>query len=353
MPYSINFSTGTVTVQPNQIDNTKNITLIGRYITNYGQYLNQDLANLLQNFADVSNPDVSKSVPGQLWYDTSHNLLNVFNGTDYVPVVPKDPIATVIGEVILDDHQPSPVAHNVLSFYLASTRIGIFSTDTEFTPAVAINGYTTIKPGLNLNTINSAIFAGTSLDSQHLSGYTALQFMRSDTDTTNSGNVTVTGSVITGTGVALDSLQQSIIQYLNNNIQVLNSTPSGQIVFTIADAASNQTDILTLDKTRAYFALPVVTRDLYVSNSSVLGSNSQVFITGGLSGQVLTTDGTGNLSWSTPVTVTSEVFPVGDYGTLASDYNYLNSAEFGTVKGYDLATQPKYGTTTVDLGSLV
>ena len=39
MPYNINFSTGNVTVQPNQIDNSKNVTLIGRYITNYGQYV--------------------------------------------------------------------------------------------------------------------------------------------------------------------------------------------------------------------------------------------------------------------------------------------------------------------------
>jgi hypothetical protein len=216
-----------------------------------------------------------------------------------------------------------------------------------------VAGFTTIKPGLNLSSINGALFAGTSTDSQHLAGYTALQFMRSDTDTSNSGNVTVTGSVIAETGVALDALKKSIIQYLNNNIQVLNSTPSGQIVFTIADAASNQTDILTLDKNRAYFQLPLVTRDLYVSNSAVLGSNAQVYITGGLAGQVLTTDGTGNLSWSTPVTVTVETLPVGDWGTLAADYNYLNSAEYGTVKGYDCATQPKYGITTVDLGGLV
>jgi len=352
MPYNINFSTGTVIVQPNQIDDSKNITLIGRYITNYGQYLNQDLANLLQNFAGSSNPDIVKSVPGQLWYDTALHNLKVFNGTSYVPVVPVDPLGTVVGETILDNASPS-VSHNVLSFYLVGTRVGIFSTSAEFTPAITISGFTTIKPGLNLNTTNGAVFAGTSTNSQKLAGYTALQFMRSDTDTTNSGNVTVTGTVTANTGVALDSLQKSIIRYLNNNLQVLNSTPSGQIIFTIADAGSVQTDILILDKTRAYFSLPVVTKDLIVSNSAVLGSNSHIYITGGLNGQVLTTDGTGNLSWSTPVTITVETLPTGDYGTLAGDYNYLNSAEYGTVKGYDMASQPKYGTTTVDLGGLV
>lgn len=352
MPYNINFSTGNVTVQPNQIDNSKNVTLIGRYITNYGQYLNQNLANLLQNFAGASNPDIAKSVPGQLWYDTSLHKLQVYNGSSYVPVVPVDPLATVIGETIMDNANV-PVAHQVLSFYLGIIKIAIFSTSAEFTPAITVAGYTTIKPGLNLSTINGAVFAGTSTNSQKLSNYTALQFMRSDVDTSNSGNVTVTGTVTANTGVALDSLQKSIIRYLNNNIRILNSTPSGQIVFTIADAGSVQTDILTLDKTRAYFQLPVVTKDLVVSNSAVLGSNSHIYITGGLNGQVLTTDGTGNLSWSTPVTVTVETLPTGDYGTLAGDYNYLNSAEYGTVKGYDMASQPKYGTTTVDLGGLV
>ena len=355
MPYNINFSTGTVTVQPNQIDNSKNITLIGRYITNYGQYLNQDLANLLQNFAGTNNPDITKSVPGQLWYDTTHNKLMIYNGTAYVPVVPKDPVATVIGETILDD-QTIPGSHNVLSFYIGTVRMAMFSTDAEFTPAVSQAGFTTVKPGLNLSTFNSGVFAGTSTNSERLGTYTALQFMRSDTDTTNTGNVSVTGTVTAAGGLALDNLQKSIISYLNDNIKVQNSTPSGQIVFTIADAASVQTDILTLDKTRAYFQLPVVTKDLFVSNSAVLGSNSQVFITGGDPGQILSTDGAGNLSWityRTPATVTAETFPDGDWGTLASDFNYLNSQEYGTIKGYDCAVQPKYGITTVDLGGLV
>lgn len=352
MPYNISFSSGNVTVQPNQIDNSKNVTLIGRYITNYGQYLNQNLANLLQNFAGTSNPDIAKSVPGQLWYDTSLHKLQVFDGSSYVPVVPVDPLATVIGESI-QDNANVPAFHSVLSFYISGVKIAIFSTSAEFTPAITVAGFTTIKPGINLSTINGAVFAGNSTNSQKLGGYTPLQFMRSDTDTTNSGNVTVTGTVIAGTGIALDNLKKSIINYLNSNIRVLNSTPSGQIIFTIADSSSNQTDILTLDKNRAYFELPVVTKDLFVSNSSVLGSNSQVYISGGLSGQVLTTDGTGNLSWSTPVTVTVETLPTGDYGTLAGDYNYLNSAEYGTVAGYDMASQPKYGTVTVDLGGLV
>lgn len=355
MPYTINFSTGSVTVQPNQIDNSKNITLIGRYITNYGQYLNQDLANLLQNFAGPNNPDISKSVAGQLWYDTTHNSLQVFDGTAYVPVVPKDPIGTVVGETLMDDHAPAG-HHKVLSFYVGNIRMGIFSTDAEFTPNPQIPGLFTIKPGLNLNVINGSVFAGTSTDSQHLSGYTALQFMRSDIDTSNAGNVTVTGTVIAQTGVSLDALQNSMIQYLNDNISVINNTPGGQIIFTVTDAANNQTDILTMDDNSAYFQLPVITRDLVVSNSAVLGSNSQVFITGGDPGQVLSTDGTGNLSWvtyRTPATVASDTFPDGDWGTLSSDFAYLNSAEYGTVKGYDCAAQPRYGINTVDLGGLV
>ena len=39
----------------------------------------------------------------------------------------------------------------------------------------------------------------------------------------------------------------------------------------------------------------------YLAGNTELGSNTNVKLTGGSSGQVLTTDGTGNLSWSTPI----------------------------------------------------
>ena len=47
MPYTIHFSNRDITVATNTINHETNIGLIGRYVTNYGQEVGQDLANLL------------------------------------------------------------------------------------------------------------------------------------------------------------------------------------------------------------------------------------------------------------------------------------------------------------------
>ena len=54
-----------------------------------------------------------------------------------------------------------------------------------------------------------------------------------------------------------------------------------------------------IDSTATFtFANVSVTGNITVTNKSNLGSNSNVIITGGSSGQSLTTDGAGNLSWA-------------------------------------------------------
>jgi hypothetical protein len=74
--------------------NTTSLTLIGRDVTNYGRYYNQNLVKLLGNFANEL-PPVSP-IAGQLWYDLDlHKLkvydsefkpLNAFPVTDFQPI---------------------------------------------------------------------------------------------------------------------------------------------------------------------------------------------------------------------------------------------------------------------------
>lgn len=53
----------------------------------------------------------------------------------------------------------------------------------------------------------------------------------------------------------------------------------------------------------------VSTSDLTVTGKSNLGAVANITITGGSSGQVLTTDGTGNLSFSTPASGGADLMP--------------------------------------------
>jgi hypothetical protein len=62
--------------------------------------------------------------------------------------------------------------------------------------------------------------------------------------------------------------------------------------FSVSDINGNATIIIDSDGN-------VTTPSITVSGVSNLGSNANVKITGGTTGQVLSTDGAGNLSWST------------------------------------------------------
>jgi hypothetical protein len=57
------------------------LTLIGRKSLNYGQFENQNIVRLLENFA-YSLPPIN-SIIGQIWYNTTTRQLNVYNGTNW------------------------------------------------------------------------------------------------------------------------------------------------------------------------------------------------------------------------------------------------------------------------------
>jgi hypothetical protein len=62
------------------------LALPGRNASNYGLSLNQNLVDLLQNFASLNAP--AHAVLGQLWYDTNGNDLKVYNGSNWSSVTP-------------------------------------------------------------------------------------------------------------------------------------------------------------------------------------------------------------------------------------------------------------------------
>ena len=57
------------------------LSLIGRDVTGYGQYYNQNLVSMLTNFSNSSAP--SNPLQGQLWYDNYYNKL-LCNITTYI-----------------------------------------------------------------------------------------------------------------------------------------------------------------------------------------------------------------------------------------------------------------------------
>jgi putative lipase involved disintegration of autophagic bodies len=85
MSYIIYTSSGTVltTVATGKINtNTTSLSLVGRNVNNYGQFFNQNLVDLLTNFASPSYLPPQYPTQGQLWYDITSNRLKVYNNRD-------------------------------------------------------------------------------------------------------------------------------------------------------------------------------------------------------------------------------------------------------------------------------
>jgi len=87
MAYQINKTDGTIvaTVADGQIDDRSTaITLIGKNYSGFGEIFNENLIQILENFADSTPPD--NPIRGQIWFDSSQSKLKVYNGLDFVPV---------------------------------------------------------------------------------------------------------------------------------------------------------------------------------------------------------------------------------------------------------------------------
>jgi hypothetical protein len=84
MSYQITLTNGNVlTVVPDtQIVSTYgDLYLIGKNYSGFGTALNNNLVHLLENFADSTQP--ANPLVGQLWYDTTSNTVNFWNGTQF------------------------------------------------------------------------------------------------------------------------------------------------------------------------------------------------------------------------------------------------------------------------------
>ena len=123
MTYQIKNATGSILVnlQDSVIDTaTTSISLIGRSVTNYGDSLNDNFVSLLENFASTTPPNSPQ--PGQLWYNTSMNQLQVYNGFTFVTtgniiVSQTVPTTLVAGNLWID------TTNDQLNFYDGSNLI--------------------------------------------------------------------------------------------------------------------------------------------------------------------------------------------------------------------------------------
>jgi len=81
MPYILNKTNGSVvaTVADGSINQTTDLTFVGKNYSGYGEIINENLIKLLENFSNNSKPP--KAITGQLWYNPAERKLSVYNGS--------------------------------------------------------------------------------------------------------------------------------------------------------------------------------------------------------------------------------------------------------------------------------
>lgn len=279
MPYIVNFTDrdnkSPITVFDNTSSNDTSLTFPGRNVTGYGQIIAENFLSLLENFASASQP--VNPVEGQLWYDTTNGVLQLYDNTRWkaasnIQKGPTEPSVenSKVGELWVDTTNqqlriytgsrwllvgPSESSidgkrygpsvekivdqdnfdKNVLIFYIADTPVVILSRDS-FTPKIEIKGFDQIKAGLNIATPANAaeqaefstIFLGGELpkligtaknaDALNVGGVevAAGKFLRSDTTNTTEQGF----NIRTNTGMTIG---------LDGNFQLTTSATSAKI----------------------------------------------------------------------------------------------------------------------------
>ena len=366
MSYTITKTNGTTlgTILDGTINTSfTSLTLIGRNYANYGQLIANDLVALLENFAYSSSPSnalagqlwwntsdqrlrvytgtafkvissatVASSAPtgaisGDLWFDTTYSQLYVYDGASFILVGPERNGSGAVWEQITDS---TAVVHDVLSIKLNNARTSIVSRDSEFTPATAIIGYTTIKAGINANTsVGSATFHGLANNSSFLGGQPAASYLRNDIDATTTGNLTIAKNG--GLTIGLSSNLQ-ITTATNGDINIKNTKSNGDINF-YSNVSGTNTLSFGIDGATGTAALLSAT----LSGSLTLASGATV--TGAL-------NVTGTGAFSGNLTAPTQLAGTADT-TVATTAFVVNNSGFLTNKIYAPGITPSASTTYI------
>lgn len=124
-----------ITVSEDSVDrDTLDVTLFGRAFQNYGEEVNEDLLNILENFACPESPlstsetdafpdltMVSKNqlhhpVEGQFWYNSTRENIYFYDGVKWIPVPKRGTYAANWGQIIHGQQLPKPINQHGYTF---------------------------------------------------------------------------------------------------------------------------------------------------------------------------------------------------------------------------------------------
>jgi hypothetical protein len=286
MTYKINKTDGSLLTEviDSAVDTTAtDLALIGKNVTGYGEYLNENFVKLLENFASTSEPN--NPITGQVWFDLSENRLKVYDGNGFRigsgPIVSGTaPLNPIQGDFWIDSEEnqlyfydgtdrvlAGPVYKDsqgisgfevdtiadtdgnsrvIVKVWAGQTLMGIYSKYTEFTPASLIPGFTgTVKTGFNASSLDGFKIHARAESADALVDAlgnlkTAASFMFTDDDNVTTGSVTINNPVPLSLGVGNET---SILVSSTTNLNTPAEVPG---VFEIRNGNTHQDFLITV-----------------------------------------------------------------------------------------------------------
>lgn len=377
MAYTVNKTNGNIlaTVADGTIDTTTDLTLIGKNYAGYGEFFNENLVKLLENFANTSAPaspiagqmwwdstnsllkvyngtafktvssstasasTPSNSVTGDLWWDTTNGQLKVYNGSSFTTIGPSFTSGTGTSGAIVETVTDSGATdHVVVKIYTNNTVVATVSKDTAFTPQSALSGFATIKPGVQLSTaITGNKFQGTATDSDALGGVAAANYLRSNASDSTSGVL----SVLNDTGLVVGVDSDFTVGVSGSDVSLSNATSDGDILIKVNDGGV-VTTAMTIDGATSRVSLAGAPTDnlhaatkAYV-DSQVSGSGSLLTTGGTMTGDILVSGtvnfgSSGNRISTVFATTFNGTATAAEYADLAENFRPDQSYPSGTV----------------------
>jgi hypothetical protein len=342
MAYTINLTDGTVfaTINDGTVNTSSSLTLVGKNYAGYGEFLDENFIQLLENFSSDSsggNPTVSQlasPLTGQLWWDKTNALLKVYNGTIWKTISAAtasatQPTSNVTGDLWYDTvnqqvkvytgsgfivvgpaftssqgttgaipetiNDSGATAHFVTSLYVNNVRVAIVSQDANFTPAAPIvTNFPTIYTGITLASAglagSPALFAGSATNAQLLDNLDSTDFMRATANTATTGRLQVNNA----NGIYIGT---------SNVVQISQSTNDGLITGGVS--GGNVVIQANVGGTAQTVATALGTGVFSVANSATVGTTLSA--TGNITGGNINTGGvvsaTGNIRGGNVVSV--------------------------------------------------
>lgn len=354
MAYTINKTNGAVltTVADGTIDNSSDLTLVGKNYSGYGEILNENFVKLMENFASSSQP--ASPLAGQLWWDLSNNALKVYTGSSFKIISGStasatQPTSPTLGDLWFDTVNkqlrvyngaswtligPSFTAgsgtsgaiiasvldnvgssHVVVQFYVNETIVAIVSKDSTFTPQSSITGFSQINPGIQVSSsVVGASFVGTATNADKLDNLNSLQFLRSDTNATTTGTLGVSND--NGFTVGVDSDLRLSVSV--SDAYITNNTSGGDIIFRVNKPTGGITTALTVNAADGL---------LYATTPTAGATANQVATVGYVDG--LTT-GTGYLKADGSTPLAGDLKPSGNNTRNLGDPSLYFNNIYGT-----------------------